>query len=251
MSGEFAGRPVLVTGASKGIGAGIAAAFGEAGAHVALAYGRDRDAAERLATRIEAAGGRALPIACDLADPAAIEALVASAARAFGPLQVLVNSAGVFDYQPLERITAPHFHAQFTVNVLGLLTATRHAVASFPEAGGSVVNISSLAALGRAPGRAVYTATKAAVNAITHVLALELAPRGIRVNAIMPGYVDTEGARATGLAGTPAESRLLDATPLGRRPGLPADVAPAALFLASRAAAWITGEILTVSGGLR
>lgn len=251
MSGEFAGRAVLVTGGSKGIGAGIATAFGAAGAHVALGYGRDREAALGVAAGIEAAGGRALPIACDLAEPAAIAALVDTAAGAFGPLEVLVNSAGVFDYQRLENITAPHFHAQFDVNVLGLLTATRHAVATFPAAGGSVVNISSLAALGRAPGRAVYTATKAAVNAITRVLALELAPRGIRVNAIMPGYVDTEGARATGLAGTPAEARLLDATPLARRPGLPEDIAPAALFLASRAAGWITGEILTVSGGLR
>lgn len=251
MDQEFAGKVALVTGASKGIGAGIAKAFGAAGAHVALAYGRDRDGAERAAAEIEAAGGRAVTLPCDLARTADIEAAVEKTVAAFGPIQILVNSAGVFDYRALPQITEEHFHSIFDTNVLGLLTATRIAVAHFAAAGGSIINISSLAANGSAPGRAVYSAAKAAVNAITKVLALELAEQRIRVNAIMPGYVDTEGARAFGLPGSPAEARLIAATPLEKRPGRPADLSPVALFLASAASAWMTGEILTVSGGLR
>lgn len=250
MGQEFAGKVALVTGASKGIGAGVAKAFGEAGAHVALAYGRDRDGAERVAAEIEASGGRALTVQCDLANTADIEAMVAQTVAAFGPVQVLVNNAGVFEYKPLRDITETHFHSLFNVNVLGLLMATRLAVANFAPAGGSVINISSLAARADAPGRAVYTATKAAVNAITKVLALELAERNIRVNAIMPGYVDTEGTRAFGISGSEAEARLIAATPLGRA-GRPSDLSPVALFLASAASGWMTGEILSVAGGLR
>ncbi len=251
MDSEFAGRVALVTGASKGIGRGIATAFGQAGAHVAVGYARDRDAAERVAAEIEAAGGRALTLRCDLAQTADIEAMVATTVAALGPIQVLVNSAGVFEYLPLPAITETHFHNLFNINVLGVLLATRCAVTNFSAEGGSVINISSLAAHAGAPGRAVYTASKAAVNAITKVLALELAERKIRVNAIMPGYVDTEGARAFGIRGTEAEARLIAATPLEKRPGLPSDISPVALFLASGAAAWMTGEIISVAGGLR
>ncbi len=250
MQGEFTGKAALVTGASKGIGAGIALALGRVGAHVAVAYGRDRDGAERVAAEIEAAGGRALIVQGDLAQSADIERMVATSVAAFGPLRILVNNAGAFEYKPLEAITEAHFHRLFDTNVLGLLLATQRAVAAFDPAGGSVINISSLAAQGDAPGRAVYTASKAAVNAITKVLALELAGRRIRVNAIMPGYVDTEGARAFGLPGSEVEARLIAATPLGRA-GRPSDLADVALFLASAASQWMTGEILTVSGGLR
>jgi len=250
MPGEFTGKAALVTGASKGIGAGIAQALGRGGAHVAVAYGHDRDGAERVAADIEASGGRALTVQGDLAQSADIERMVSATVAAFGPLRILVNNAGAFEYQPLESITEAHFHRLFDTNVLGLLLATQRAVASFDPAGGSIINISSLAAQGDAPGRAVYTASKAAVNAITKVLALELAGRRIRVNAIMPGYVDTEGARAFGLPGSEAEARLIAATPLGRA-GRPSDLADVALFLASAASQWMTGEILTVSGGLR
>jgi 3-oxoacyl-[acyl-carrier protein] reductase len=251
MEHEFAGKVALVTGASKGIGAGIAKAFGQAGAHVAVAYARDRDGAECVAAEITAAGGRALTVRCDLAKAADIEAMVAKTVAAFGPVQILVNNAGVFEYKQLPDITETHFHNLFNVNVLGVLIATRCAVANFAAAGGSVINISSLAARADAPGRAVYTATKAAVNAITKVLALELAERKIRVNAIMPGYVDTEGARAFGISGSEAEARLIAATPLEKRPGRPSDLSPVALFLASTASGWMTGEILSVGGGLR
>ncbi len=251
MNRDFAGKVVLVTGASKGIGAGIAKAFGEAGACVAIAYARDLEGAQGVAREIEAAGGRAVTVQCDLAQTAEVEAMVARTVAAFGPLQVLVNNAGTFDYKPLAQITETHFHKIFDTNVLGLLMATKVAVANFDPAGGSVINISSLSAGGDSPGRAVYAASKAAVNAITKVLALELAERKIRVNGIMPGYYDTEGARSFGVPGSEAEARLLAATPLGKRPGRPSDLSPVALFLASPASAWMTGEILTVSGGLR
>ncbi|HLG82598.1 MAG TPA: glucose 1-dehydrogenase [Bradyrhizobium sp.] len=251
MNCEFAGKVALVTGASKGIGAGIAQAFGAAGASVAVAYARDKEGAERVAHGIETTGGHAITVQCDLAETADIEAMMARTVAAFGPLDILVNNAGIFDYKSLAEITEAHFHRIFNTNVLGLLMATKIAVANFEPAGGSVINISSLAAEGAAPGRAVYTASKAAVNAITKVLALELAERKIRVNAIMPGYYDTEGARAFGVRGSEAEARLLAATPLEKRPGRPEDISPVALFLASTASAWMTGEIVTVSGGLR
>jgi len=251
MGNELAGKVALVTGASKGIGAGIATAFGHAGANVAVGYARDHEGAERVAAEIGAAGGRAITVQCDLARTADIEAMVARTVATFGPIDTLVNNAGVFDYRALTDIEEAHFHGIFNTNVLGLLTTTKVAVANLNSAGGSVINISSLSALGAAPGRAVYASSKAAVNAITKVLALELAERKIRVNAIMPGYFDTEGARAFGIKGTEAEAQLLAATPLEKRPGHPSDLSPVAIFLASGASAWMTGEILTVSGGLR
>ena len=248
---EFEGKVALVTGASKGIGAGIARALGQAGAKVAVAYAHDRDGAERVSAEIQAAGGSAIAVQGDLARTADIEAMVAKIVATFGPLQILINNAGVFEYRSLPDITEEHFHAIFNTNVLGLLMTTKIAVAQFDHGGGSVVNISSLAALGNGTGRAVYTASKAAVNAITKALALELAERKIRVNAIMPGYFDTEGARAFGLQGSDAEAQLLAATPIEKRPGRPSDLSPVALFLASSASAWMTGEIVTVSGGMR
>jgi len=251
MDQEFIRKTVMVTGASKGIGAGIARAFGAAGAQVAVAYGHDRDRAERVAADIESAGGRALILQGDLRQAPDIESMIARVVTEFGPLQVLVNNAGYFDYKSLSDITATHFHDTFDTNVLGVLMTTKLAVANFDPAGGSVINISSLSAQGNAPGRAVYAASKAAVNAITKVLALELADRRIRVNGIMPGYFDTEGARAFGIQGSEQEAQLLAATPLDRRAGEPSEIASVALFLASRASNWMTGDILTVSGGLR
>jgi 3-oxoacyl-[acyl-carrier protein] reductase len=248
---DLEGKVALVTGASKGIGAGIARTLGEAGARVAIGYAHDRDGAERVAAEIQAAGGRAMAVQCDLRRAADIEAMVARTVASFGPVQILINNAGVFEYRALSEITAEHFHKIFDTNVLGLLTATRVALAHFDPNGGSIVNISSLAALGNGGGRAVYSASKAAVNAITKVLALELADRKIRVNAIMPGYFDTEGSRAFGVRGSDAEAQLIAATPLEKRPGRPADLSPVALFLASAASAWMTGEIVTVSGGMR
>jgi 3-oxoacyl-[acyl-carrier protein] reductase len=168
-----------------------------------------------------------------------------------GSIGILDNNAGVFDYRSSQDIDETHFHHIFNTNVLGSLMTTRIAVANFDPNGGSVVNISSLSAMGHAPGRVVHASAKAAVNPITKVLALELADRKIRVNAIMPGYFDTEGARAFGIKGSWAEARLMAATPLAKRPGHPSDLRPVAIFLASAASAWMTGEILTASGGLR
>jgi 3-oxoacyl-[acyl-carrier protein] reductase len=251
MSHELAGRVALVTGASKGIGAGIATAFGVAGAKVAVGYARDREGAERVAAEIKEEGGQAIAVPGDLTRTADIEAMVAKAVAAFGPIDTLVNNAAVFDFKALPNLDEAHFHRVFSTNVLGLLTTTKVAVANFNAAGGSVINMSSLSALGNAPNSAVYSASKAAVNAITRVLALELAERKIRVNAIMPGYFDTEGARAVGVKGSEQEAQLIAATPLEKRPGHPSDLSPVAIFLASRASAWMTGEILTVSGGKR
>ena len=248
---ELENKVALITGASKGIGAGIAKTFGQAGARVAVGFGSDREAAERVAAEITAAGGQAIPVQGNLVQSQDIEAMVAKAVEAFGPLDVLVNNAGVYDFKTLPDIDEAHFHRIVTPNVLGLLLVTKAAVAKFNAAGGSVINISSLAALGNSPASTVYSASKAAVNAITKVLALELAERKIRVNAIMPGYFDTEGARAVGMKGSEQEAQLIAATPLDKRPGRPSDLSPVALFLASKASAWVTGDILTVSGGYR
>ena len=250
MEGPLAGKIALVIGASKGIGAGVAQDLAQAGTAVAIGYAADGDGAERVAAAIEAAGGRAIAVQANVSRAAEVEAMVARIVVRFGALDVLVNNASVFDYKALPDITEDHFRHQFDTNVLGLLLVTQHAVRHFNPAGGSIVNVSSLSARGNKPGRAVYSATKAAVNAITGVLALELADRGIRVNGVMPGYTDTEGARAFGIAGSPAEARLIAETPL-RRAGLPSDFGPVAVFLASDASRWITGETLTVSGGLR
>jgi 3-oxoacyl-[acyl-carrier protein] reductase len=251
MRNELTGKIALVTGASKGIGAGIAIALAAAGASVAIGYGRDRNGAERSVSQIKDAGAKAIAVAADLTKASDAEAIVAKTVDAFGPIDILVNNAAVFEFKALAAIDETHVHRIFDANVLGLLNVTKFAIAKFNPAGGAVVNISSLSALGNGPASAVYSASKAAVNAITKVLALELAPRNIRVNAIMPGYFDTEGARAIGVKGSAQEAELIATTPLAKRPGVPSDLSPVAIFLASRASAWMTGEILTVSGGRR
>jgi 3-oxoacyl-[acyl-carrier protein] reductase len=248
---ELENKVALITGASKGIGAGIAKTFGHAGARVAVGFGSDREGAERVTAEINAAGGQGIAVQGNLVQSRDIEAMVARTVDVFGPLDVLVNNAGVYDFKMLQDIDEAHFHRIFTPNVLGLLTVTKAAVAKFNTTGGSIINISSLGALGNSPASAVYSASKAAVNAITKVLALELAERKIRVNAIMPGYFDTEGARAIGVKGSEQEAQLIASTPLEKRPGRPSDLSPVALFLASQASAWVTGDILTVSGGFR
>lgn len=251
MGRELTGKVALVTGASKGLGAAIAAALGAAGAKVAVGYAGDQRGAQRVTQEINAAGGRAITVQGDLTRTADIEAMVATVVSTLGPIDVLVNNAAVYDFKPLADIDEAHYQRIFSANVLGLLMTTKVAVANFNPAGGSIVNISSQAAQGTSPNSAVYSASKAAVNALTQVLALELAEKQIRVNAIMPGYFDTEGARTLGVKGSEVEAHLIATTPLAKRPGNPADLSPVALFLASRASAWMTGEILTVSGGRR
>ena len=246
----LAGKVAIVTGASKGIGAGIAMALGAAGAAVVVNYAGSREGAEKVVGQITAAGGRAIAVQGDVSKAADIERLFAATHEAYGRLDVLVNNAGVYEFAPVEGITDQHFHRQFDINVLGLLLASKAAVAAFGDGGGSIINISSIASRTTPPNIAVYSATKGAVDAITGSLAKELGPRRIRVNAISPGPVETEGAHAAGVMGGEMEAMMVAQTPLGRI-GQPRDIAPVALFLAADASSWLTGEIIFASGGVR
>ena len=247
---KLAGKVAVVTGASKGIGASIAKHLAAEGASVVVNYDSSRDAGENVAAEIQAAGGTAVALHGDLSKQEEVTRLFAEVRQQFGKVDVLVNNAGVYQFAPLEQIDAAHFHWHFDLNVLGLLLATKEAVALFPEGGGNVINISSVVSTGAFPGAAVYSATKGAVDAITRSLAAELGSRGIRVNAINPGMVETEGVRAAGIAGSDFRKQVESQTPLGRI-GQPDDIAPLAVFLASSDAAWITGEAFYVAGGLR
>lgn len=246
---KLAGKTALVTGASKGIGASIAVHLAAAGASVVVNYASSRDGADRIVSKITAAGGRAVAIQADLSRPDEVVRLLAETKAAFGQLDVLVNNAGVYEFTPLEAITPEHYHRTFSVNVLGLLLATREAVKLFPESGGSIINIGSVVTSLTPPQSAVYTASKGAVDAITGVLAKELAPRRIRVNALNPGMVETEGAHAAGIIGSEFENNTRAQTPLGRT-GQPQDIARIAVFLASDDAGWLTGEEIRAGGGL-
>ena len=244
------GKIALVTGASKGIGAAIAESLAAEGASVIVNYASSKGGAEAVVKRIAKNGGKAVALQADLSKPAEIGRLMAEAKKALGPLDVLVNNAGIYEFLPLESITAEHFHKQFDLNVLGLLLMTQEAVKHFRPAGGSIVNISSVAAALATPNGSVYSATKAAVDAITRSLAKELGPRKIRVNSINPGMVETEGLHAAGMAESDFRKQYEAQTPLGRI-GQPQDIAMAAVFLASPESAWITGETLYITGGFR
>jgi len=243
-------KVAIVTGASKGIGASIAKHLAAEGAGVVVNYASSREDADRVVAEIARAGGRAIAIQADVAKPADVDRLFAETAKAFGRLDVLVNNAGIYEFRPLEDITPEHFHKYFDVNVLGVLLASRAAVKHFGPAGGSIINISSGATRLTPANSAVYSATKAAVEAITGVLAKELGPRRIRVNAVLPGAVLTEGVRAGGFDEGDFRKEMEARTPLGRI-GQPEDIAPAVVFLATEDSAWITGESLLVAGGLR
>jgi 3-oxoacyl-[acyl-carrier protein] reductase len=248
--GKLKGKVALVTGASKGIGAGIAAALGAAGAAVVVNYASDAAGAERVVSEIVSRDGRAIAVQGDVSKAPDVQRLFAQAVREFGAPDIIVNNAGVFRFSPLETVTAEEFHREFDTNVLGVLLVTQEAAKHLGATGGSVINISSVVATNPGAGMAIYAATKGALDALTRVLALELGPRKIRVNAISPGMTETEGAREIGIFGTEFEQRLIASTPLGRI-GLPNDIAPVAVFLASDDAHWITGESLRVAGGLR
>lgn len=249
MTEKLARKVAVVTGASKGIGAAIAQAMAREGAAVVVNYRSGRVDADRVVGRILDEGGRAIAVAADMSLEMDIRRLFDDSVAAFGRLDILVNNAGIYQFAPLEEITPDHFHRQFDLNVLGLLLASREAARHFGPDGGSIINISSLAARDAPPTTAVYSATKAAVDAITRCLSQELGRRQIRVNSINPGLVETEGVRTAGLDGE--FGRQLEArTPLARI-GQPDDIAPAAVFLASDDAAWITGETFFISGGCR
>lgn len=248
--GALTGKTAIVTGASKGIGAGIAKSFAAEGAKVVVNYASDRDGAERVVADIRAAGGEAAAVKADMSKEAEVSALFDAAEAAFGPLDVLVNNAGVYKFAPIEEFTEALYRRQFDVNVLGPLLAIREAVKRFRPGGGNVINVSSVVSESVYPTSTVYSATKAALDSITRNLAAELGPRGVRVNAINPGATETEGFGSTGIKGSEAEEQIVAATPLGRL-GRPDDIARAAVFLASDASGWITGEAVRVSGGQR
>jgi 3-oxoacyl-[acyl-carrier protein] reductase len=247
---KLTGRVAVVTGASKGIGAGIAKGLAAEGAAVVVNYASSKEGADRVVAEIKGKGGQAIAVQGDVAEPADVQRIFVQTKKAFGRLDVLVNNAGVYEFAALEEITKEHFHKQFNTNVLGLILATQEAVKHFGPEGGSVINIGSTASRLSPPATAVYTATKGAVDSVTHVLAKELGSRNIRVNSINPGVVETEGTHAAGVIGSDFQKGLEAQTPLGRI-GHPDDIAPIAVFLASADSAWLTGETLLASGGLR
>jgi 3-oxoacyl-[acyl-carrier protein] reductase len=243
-------KVAVVTGASKGIGAGIARGLAAEGAAVVVNYATSKEDANRVVAEIIENGGKAVAIQGDVADPQDVQRIFAETTKTFGRVDVLVNNAGVYQFAALGEITAEQFHRQFNTNVLGLILATQEAVKSFDSEGGSIINIGSTASQVTPPTTAVYTATKGAVDAVTRVLAKELGPRKIRVNSINPGMVETEGTHAAGVIGSDFQKQYESQTPLGRI-AQPEDIAPIAVFLASQDSGWLTGETLLASGGLR
>jgi 3-oxoacyl-[acyl-carrier protein] reductase len=247
---KLKGKVAIVTGASKGIGAGIARGLAAEGASVVVNYSSSREGADRVVAEITGNGGTAIALQGDVSKGADVERLFAETEKAFGTLDVLVNNAGVFQFDPLEAVTETEFHREFNTNVLGPILMTQEAAKRFGPEGGSVINIGSAVVRNPPPGAVVYVATKGALDSVTRVLASELGGRKIRVNSINPGGVETEGAHAAGIMGSDFEKQMVARTPLGRI-GQPDDVARVAVFLASEESRWMTGEILVASGGLQ
>jgi 3-oxoacyl-[acyl-carrier protein] reductase len=250
MSKKLQGKVAVVTGASKGIGAAIARRLAAEGAAVVVNYSSSKQGADRVVEEIKSKGGQAVAVQANLANPAEVEGLFTEAKKAFDKLDILVNNAGIYDFAPLENVTPEHFHKQFDLNVLGLLLASQQAAKHFGPAGGAIINISSVVSHSPVASASVYSATKAAVDALTKSLAKELGLRKIRVNAVNPGMVETEGLHSTGIADSDFRKAVETQTPLGRI-GQPDDIAPAVVFLASQDSSWITGETLTIAGGMR
>ena len=245
---ELRGKVAIVTGASKGIGAAIAKGLAAVGASVVVNYASSREGADRVVAEIVGKGGKAIAVEADVSKAAAVQRLFHQTKNAFGSLDVLVNNAGVYRFAALEEVTEDEFHREFNINVLGVLLASREAMKYFGPDGGSVINISSIASTSPTPTAVVYSATKGAVDAITRVLANELGPKKIRVNAIKPGGVETEGVHSMGVVGSEFEKQMVARTPLGRL-GQPDDIASVAVFLASADSGWMTGETIAVGGG--
>ncbi len=250
MAQKLVGKVAIVTGASKGIGASIAKHLAAEGAAVIVNYSSSKEGADRVVDEITAQGGKALAVKADVTKQEEIGHLFTETQSAFGKLDILVNNAGMYEFSPLENITEEHFNKQFDLNVLGLILASREAVKHFGPEGGSIVNISSIVSTLSPPYATVYSASKAAVDAVTRSLAKELGPRKIRVNAINPGFVQTEGWYAAGFAESDVTKFVKSQTPLGRL-GRPEDIAPAAVFFASSDSSWISGETLLIAGGFR
>lgn len=250
MVSKLTGKVAVVTGASKGIGAGIAKELAAAGASVVVNYASSKEGADRVVAEIESKGGKAVAIQADVSKAADVARLFAETKTVYGGLDILVNNAGVYRFGALDSLTEEEFHRQFNTNVLGLLLTTKEGVKHFGAAGGSVINIGSTISQLPMPNSSIYTATKSAVDAITQVLSKELADKNIRVNSINPGGVETEGTHAAGVIGSDMEKQLVAQTPLGRI-GQPRDIGTIAVFLASADSGWLTGERLLASGGMR
>jgi len=250
MTRKLEGKVAVVTGASKGIGAAIARALADEGAAVVVNYSSSKTGADRIVAEIANRGGHAIAVQGDVSKQAQVERLFAEAKKAFGRVDILVNNAGVYEFAPLENMTEEQFHKHFDLNVLGLLLTTKEAVRHMGPEGGSVINVGSGVSSMRPPNSAVYTGSKAAVDAITGVLAKELGPRKIRVNSINPGMIETEGVHTAGFVGSDFQKMVETQSPLGRM-GQPDDIAPTAVYLASADSRYMTGEALLVSGGLR
>jgi 3-oxoacyl-[acyl-carrier protein] reductase len=244
------GKVAVVTGAAKGIGASIAEHLAAEGASVVVNYAASKTAADAVVRRIHDKAGTAVAIQADLTKPDNIKRLFAQSKAAYGRLDVLVNNAGIYEFAPLESVTPEHFHKQFNLNVLGLLLATQEAVKLMGPTGGSVINVSSIVGPMPAENASVYSATKAAVDAVTIALSKELGPKKIRVNSLNPGMVETEGLHATGIAESDFRKTVESQTPLGRI-GQPDDIARVAVFYASDDAGWVTGQTLVLAGGQR
>jgi 3-oxoacyl-[acyl-carrier protein] reductase len=247
---KLAGKVAVVTGASKGIGASIAEHLGAEGASVVVNYSSSKTGADAVVAKITGKGGKAIAVQGNVSKAADIQKLFKETIAAYGKVDILVNNAGIFDFKPLEAITPEHFHSQFDLNVLGLLLTTQEAVKHFGPDGGSIINISSIVGQMPVPQASVYSATKAAVDAITISLSQELGPKKIRVNSLNPGMVETEGLHAVGFAESDFRKHVESITPLGRI-AQPVDIAKAAVFFASDDAGWVTGQTLLLTGGQR
>jgi 3-oxoacyl-[acyl-carrier protein] reductase len=246
---NLAGKVAVVTGASKGIGAAIATALAAEGASVVVNYASSKAGADAVVAGITKAGGNALAAGGDVSKPAEAQGIIDAAVKKFGRLDILVNNSGVYQFDPIEQVTEENFHRMFNINVLGTLLTTQAALKHM-KAGASIINIGSVVSSLTPRNSAVYTATKASIDAITGVLARELGARKIRVNSINPGVVETEGTHSAGIIGSDFEKGAATQTPLGRT-GQPRDIAAVAVFLASDSSAWVTGDIIAASGGLR
>ena len=246
---KLTGKVAIVTGASKGIGAAIAKGLAQAGAAVVVNYSAGKEGAERTVVEITRAGGKAIAVQADVSKGSDVKHLFEETEKALGSPSVLVNNAGVFEFQPIEAITEDEFHRHFNINVLGTIIATQQALKHF-RSGGSIVNLSSIASENPVPNSSLYAATKGAIDTLTMAFSKELGPRNIRVNTVAPGLVDTEGNRKIGFVGSSDGDAIAATTPLGARFAKPEEIVPAVVFLASDDAAWLTGERINASGGL-
>lgn len=247
---DLTGKVAIVTGASKGIGAAIAKALAAAGAAVTVNYASSKSGADRTVAEIVRDGGKAIAIQGDVGSSADVKRMFKETQAAFGAPSVLVNNAATFEFEPFENVTEEEFHKEYNTNVLGPILTIQEAIKYFPQTGGSVINISSISSKNPVPTAVLYSSTKGAIDALSAGLAKELGPRNIRVNIVAPGGTETEGTERIGLVGSEQQRIMAAATPLGRF-GKPEDIAPAVVFLASDDSAWLTGERINASGGLR